>query len=383
MTIPSGEVKTLIILGSTGSIGRQTLDVVRAFPHRFRVLGLAAGWNTELLLEQAREFRPQYICHANGSSGLELFSELGSQPLSMEEMVALPEVDLVMVGTSGRAGLFPILEGIKHGKSLALANKEPIIMAGEFIVAEARRCGATLLAVDSEPSAIWQCLRGEDQEIRRIILTASGGPFRHRSAHDLAQVTREEALRHPTWRMGRKITIDSATLMNKGMEIIEAHWLFDVPYEKIEVVIHPQSAVHSMVEFVDGSVKGKISPPDMRLPIQYALTYPERWSNPNLPQFDPIGTGQLSFERLDAERFPCFRLAVEAGRLGGTYPTALAASDEVAVGLFLNNQIGFMEIPKLVEATLAAHRSTDHPTLEEVLAADAWAREFATSQVAA
>ena len=248
-------------------------------------------------------------------------------------------------------------------------------MAGEIIASEANRNGANILPVDSEHSAIWQCLNGETQPAARIILTASGGPFRHFSPAQLEEVTPEQALKHPSWQMGEKVTIDSATLMNKGLEVIEAHWLFDMPYDSITVIVHPQSIIHSMVEFIDGSIKAQLSCPDMRLPIQYALSYPERLPNPELPRLDWTGIRELTFEQPDFDTFPCPRLAIEAGRMGGTCPAVLCAADEAAVELFLSRAIKFTDIAILVEQVLQEHEAVAHPTLEEVLAADAWARE--------
>jgi 1-deoxy-D-xylulose-5-phosphate reductoisomerase len=373
-------MKRIVVLGSTGSIGRQTLDIIRAFPDRFQVLGLAAGSNLDLLAKQVAEFKPKFVYFVRGV-GDELISPNGWRYTTMEEMSVHPQTDIVMVATVGRMGLMSTLAAINARKPVALANKEVIIMAGNIVMAQAQRNGIEILPVDSEPSAMWQCMRGENKEVQRIILTASGGPFRTRPLHEMASVTQEEALNHPTWRMGRKITIDSATLMNKGFEVIEANWLFGVPMDHIEVVIHPQSIIHSMVEFADGSVKGQMGPPDMRLPIQYALSYPERWKNHGLPRFNPIEIGKLTFEPMEMQRYPCFRLALEAGRRGGTFPAVLAAADEVAVGMFLSHQISFAEIPKLVEAALGAHRAVQYPSLEDVLDADAWAREFVAKQV--
>jgi len=279
----------------------------------------------------------------------------------------------VVIAISGKAGLSPTLAAIRAKKSIALATKEVLVMAGGIITAEAKRHGVQIMPIDSEPSAIWQCLRGEEEGIARLILTASGGPFRHLSLDELKEVAPQQALAHPTWRMGPKVTIDSATLMNKGFEAIELSWLFDVPIEDIEIVIHPQSIIHSMVEFVDGSIKAQLSPPDMRLPIQYALFYPERLPN-KLPHLDLSNISALTFEPPDLERFPCLKLALEAGRKGGTYPAVLSAADEVAVTLFLEELIGFLDIPKLVAEALEEHQSTPHPSLEDVLAADAWAR---------
>ncbi len=372
-------MKGLVVLGSTGSIGKQTLDIVRSLPDRFKVLGLAAGNNLELLASQVEEFKPEMVYHLGGVRE-DLLPPNGWRYTPMDEMVLHPEADAIMVGTVGREGLYPTLAALNARKNVALANKEVIVMAGNIVMAEAARNGVEILPVDSEPSAMWQCMRGEDKEILRILHTASGGPFRKRPLGELDGVTPEEALAHPTWTMGRKITVDSATLMNKGMEVIEANWLFGVPIDKIEVVIHPQSIIHSMVEFADGSVKAQLGPPDMRLPIQYALSYPARWENPTLPRLNPTEVAQLTFEELDLKRYPCFALAVEAGRKGGTYPVALAASDEVAVLRFLDRKIGFGDIPKIVESTLSAHESVQYPSLEDIIDADQWAREFAARQ---
>jgi 1-deoxy-D-xylulose-5-phosphate reductoisomerase len=366
-------IKRLAILGSTGSIGQQTLDVVRSFPDRFQVVGLGGGRNAALLAKQIEEFEPKLISGESASSPAGLRSSK-YELLSPEELAAHPDVDLVVMAISGKAGLDPTLAAIRAKKSIALATKEVLVMAGGIITAEAKRYGSQILPIDSEPSAIWQCLRGEEQGIARLILTASGGPFRHLSTEELKKVTPQQALEHPTWRMGSKITIDSATLMNKGFEAIELSWLFDVPFTNIEIVIHPQSIIHSMVEFVDGSTKAQLSPPDMRLPIQYALFYPERLPN-KLPHLDLSSTSTLTFEPPDRGKFPCLRLALEAGEKGGTHPAVLSAADEVAVALFLDERIGFMDIPRLVAEALEGHQSTTHPSLEDVLAADVWARE--------
>jgi 1-deoxy-D-xylulose-5-phosphate reductoisomerase len=369
-------VKRLAILGSTGSIGRQVLEVVRSFPDRFQVVALAGGKNTSLLAQQTQEFSPELIFAQNPDDHV----VRGARYLSLEEIASHPDVDLVVIATSGRAGLMPTLSAIHSGKTIALANKETLVMAGGVVIAEAHRHGVAILPIDSELSAIWQCLQGEERgQVARIILTASGGPFRNYSREELARVTREEALKHPTWRMGGKVTIDAATLMNKGLEVIESHWLFDIPFDHIEAVLHPESIVHSLVEFADGSVKGVLSPPDMRLPIQYALSYPERWPNLDLPRLDLAQVHCLNFEPIDIDRFPCFELAVEAGRKGGTYPAVLCAADEVAVELFLQNKLGFLEMAKLVESVLSQHRGVSQAGLEDILAADAWAREIAKS----
>ena len=365
-------MKGIAVLGSTGSIGRQTLDVVRALPEEFKVVALAAGRNHELLAEQVREFHPLMVW-ADGEAAPQNWGN-GASFTAMEKMAADPEVDVVMVATTGRAGLGPTLEAIRHGKAVALSNKEVIVMAGELLNEAARHAGAAILPVDSEPSAIWQCMRGEDQPVSKLIITASGGPFRKRPLDELASVTPEEALKHPTWVMGRKITIDSSTLMNKGFEVIECHWLFQMPWDRIEVVVHPQSVIHSMVEFADGSVKAQLGPPDMRLPIQYALMYPDRVANDTLPKFDPIQHSSLTFEQMDLERYPAFKTAVDAGRAGGTFPAVLSAADEEVVHLFLKGQIGFSDINRLVCEVLDSHESSRESSIEAVLAADDWAR---------
>jgi len=375
----------LALLGSTGSIGTQTLEVVRAFPQRFQVVGLAAAYNRERLARQVQEFHPRWVSFC-GEAPLPGVAPGQVAYLPLEEMASHPEVDLVVVATAGRAGLVPTLAALAAGKRVALANKEVLVMAGGLVMAQAQRHRAELIPVDSEHSALWQCLRGEAiNQVARLLITASGGPFRDYSPQALAEVTPEQALAHPTWRMGPKVTIDSATLMNKGMEVIEAHWLFSIPWERIQVVIHPQSLIHSLVEFQDGSVKAQMSPPDMRLPIQYALSYPERWPNPGLPRLSLEAVGSLTFQSLDVERFPCFRLALEAARQGSTYPAVLCAADEVAVGLFLERRLGFGDIPRLIQAALEAHQpaSAAPPTVEEVLAADAWAREWSPRWVGA
>ena len=362
-------------MGSTGSIGRQTLDIVRAFRDEFEVVGLAAGLNLELLAAQIEEFQPRHVCCAYQEQRSLLPPNVTFTP--MEQMVCQPEVELVMVATIGSAGLVPTLRALENGKAVALANKEVIIMAGELVKSLANSDGAALLPVDSEPSAIWQCLQGESEPVRRIIITASGGPFRTSPLEEMEAVTPERALEHPTWKMGRKITVDSATLMNKAFEVIEAHWLFDVPWDKIEVVVHPQSIVHSMVELADGSVKAQLGPPDMRLPIQYSLFYPTRLENQQIPRLDTGATRSLTFEPLDPQRYPCFNLAVEAGKKGGTYPAVLSAADEVAVECFLDRKIGFMDIHRTVETVLEDHNPSSGSCLEEIQAADHWARERA------
>ncbi len=372
-------VKRLAILGSTGSIGQQTVDVVRTFPHRFHIVGLTAGENIDLLARQINEFKPRFVYYKNcrQDQKQDRLADAKYKLLSLEEIAGHPDVDVVVVATSGKLGLSATLAAIKAGKTVALANKEALVMAGEIITGLANLHGAQILPIDSEHSAIWQCLNNEKQPAAQLILTGSGGPFRNYSLAQLKKVTVEEALNHPSWRMGRKITIDSATLMNKGLEVIEAHWLFNMPYENINVVIHPESIIHSMVEFRDSSVKAQLSCPDMRLPIQYALAYPDRLSNPKLPRLDWSSISNLSFEQPDLYKFPCLRLAIEAGEKGGTYPAVLCAADEMAVGLFLAQRIKFVDIAKLIEQALEQHQPITSPSLEEILVADDWARQKA------
>jgi 1-deoxy-D-xylulose-5-phosphate reductoisomerase len=366
-------IKRVVVLGSTGSIGQQTLEVIGAFPERFCVVGLAAGQNTGLLAEQVRQFHPRFVyCQDEGAPAS--LSDEGCERLELAEMASHPDMDIVVIATSGKAGLGPTLAAVKAGKDIALANKESLVMAGEIITGEARLHGAQIRPVDSEHSAIWQCLEGETPSVSRLVLTASGGPFRHYTREQLEKVTAEQALGHPTWRMGKKVTVDSATLMNKGLEVIEAHWLFNMPFENIEVVIHPQSIVHSMVEFVDGSIKAQLGCPDMRLPIQYALSYPERLANQELPRLDWFRLSQLTFEQPDLDTFPCLRMAIEAGKRGGTWPAVVCAADEVAVELFLSRRIKFTDIARLVEQVLVKHQAMAQPALDDIMAANAWAR---------
>jgi 1-deoxy-D-xylulose-5-phosphate reductoisomerase len=375
------KVKKLAVLGSTGSIGRQTLDIVRALPERFRVIGLAAGDNLTLLYEQAQEFQPKFISYADSSGSKKTIRDrlasLDVKFLPLEEMAARSDVDIVVIATSGVAGLDAVLAAVKASKIIALANKESLVAAGEIVTAAAKKSKARVLPIDSEHSAIWQCLNGEKQAPRRIILTASGGPFLDYSPEQMAEITVAQALAHPSWKMGKKVTIDSATMMNKGLEVIEAHWLFGVPVAEVKVLIHRQSIVHSMVEFIDGSVKAQLSPPDMRLPIQYALSYPNRLPNTALPHFNWSNFADLTFLQPDMAKFPCLRLAIEAGKKGGTYPAVLCAADEVAVGLFLKEKIRFTDIPRIVSSVLDKHNNQRHPSLDDIKAADNWARKTA------
>jgi 1-deoxy-D-xylulose-5-phosphate reductoisomerase len=355
--------------------------VVGAFPNRFQLIGLAAGRNIDLLSLQVKEFHPKLISFQESKNKEQEMENLFPIPrpsfLELEEMASHPEVDLVVVATPGKEGLLPTLAAIRAKKSILLADKAVLVMAGEIVTSQASHYGVDILPLDSEHNAIWQCLKGEEQGIKSLILTCSGGPFRNYTRGELISVTPEEALKHPVWKMGRNITIDSATLMNKGMEVIEAHWLFNMPFENIEVIIHSESIVHSMVEFVDGLVKATLGPADMRLPIQYALFYPERVASPEFPKLDWRNIRSLTFEAPDFERFPCLKLAIEAGKRGGTYPAVLCAADEVAVELFLSHRIGFLDITEVVKRVINQHQAVSQPQLEEILTAWAWAKEYA------
>jgi 1-deoxy-D-xylulose-5-phosphate reductoisomerase len=372
------------LLGSTGSIGRQTLDVIRAFPEDFRVVALAARRNVSLLAEQVREFQPDFVaCTTDDPTTAALARELiPDVTVASDGLLAaatFPEADVVVAATSGLDGVVPTLAAIRDGKAIALANKETLVMAGHLVMPAARAAGVEILPVDSEHSALWQCLRGErTAEVRRLLVTASGGPLRRMSLAEMAGVTVEQALAHPTWQMGPKITIDSATLMNKGLEVIEAHWLYDMPYDRIEVVVHPQSIIHSMVEFVDESIKLQASLPSMHLPIQYALSYPRRLDRTGTKLARELrwpDVARLDFEAVDYDRFPCLRLAIEAGRQGGTAPAVLVGADEEAVALFLQGQIRLTEIATTIETVLARHTIVPEPGLEAVVAASEWARD--------
>jgi 1-deoxy-D-xylulose-5-phosphate reductoisomerase len=377
----------IAILGSTGSIGRQTLDVIRSLPDRFNVIALATGRNVTLLEEQAREFRPRLVYAGREAPYIRdriKDGEITAHWAEMDEMAAHPDVDVVVVATVGAAGLGPSLAAARAGKAIAIANKEVLVMAGHIMTAEAKRYGADLRPVDSEHSAIWQCLWGEQAEsVDRLIITASGGALRDMSDEELERVTAEQALRHPNWQMGKKITVDSATLLNKGLECIEAHWLFGVPYERIDVVLHRESIVHSLVEFVDGSVKAQLGVPDMRLPIQCALTYPDRLPGASVPRLDLTMIGNLSFGIPKRNRYPCLALTLEAGRRGGTSPAVLAAADEIAVGHFLTGHIRYFDIARVIEDTLGADHHVGNPSLEQVIEADQRARAFAEDWVKA
>jgi 1-deoxy-D-xylulose-5-phosphate reductoisomerase len=386
-------VKQLSILGSTGSIGRQCLSVVESLPGRFGVVALAAGGNLEELAGQIARHQPELVSVADAQRAAELSHLLDEKKVARKPEIHHGREGMLAVGTHLRAdvvvsaavgvvGLEATYEAVKLGKLVALSNKEVLVAAGELVLAAAKKAGRELLPVDSEHNALHQCLRGGMQaEVRRLVLTASGGPFRKTPLAQLADVTPEQALAHPNWRMGNRITIDSATMMNKGFEVIEAHWLFGVPPEQIDVVIHPQSTIHSMVEFVDGSVLAQLGPTDMRMPIQYALTYPERVAS-NQVALDWTKLKRLDFEKASTRRFPCLRLAREAMRKGGTHPCALNAADEVAVSAFLDRRLPFLGIPEVIERVLARTARGRVERLEDVLTADAEARRTAQEEVA-
>lgn len=381
-------MKKLIIFGSTGSIGSNTLNIVAQFPDRFKVVGLTAGWNGAKLEQQIREFRPRIVSLASEQAAADLRKRC--QDLKIEILWGLegaiavathPEGDLAVSGIVGAAGLIPTLSAIKSGKDVALANKETMVMAGEIIRLEATRQGVRILPVDSEHSAVFQALSGHRREdVRRIILTASGGPFLNTPLSKCRDVTPQQAVRHPNWNMGAKISVDSATLMNKGLEVIEARWLFDFPPDRIDILIHPQSIVHSMVEYIDGSVLAQMGIPDMRCPIAYALSYPERLPL-NLKPLDLAAVGSLTFMKPNRKQFPCLGLAYEALQKGGTMPSVLNAANEEAVSAFLREEIGFLEIPKVVQKTIEAHDPQKISSLEDVIAADGWARARAREYV--
>jgi 1-deoxy-D-xylulose-5-phosphate reductoisomerase len=376
-------MKRIAILGSTGSIGQSALAVVDAHPDRLAVVGLAAGGNADRLADQIGRYRPRVAAMATGAALDRLrqngpFADVTLAGPGSEGLVAVathPEVDVVLCASSGTDGLDAVLAAIEHRKTIAIANKEVLVMAGGIVTEAARRHGVTILPVDSEHNAIHQCLRGcSAGDLKRLILTASGGPFRGRTAAQLSDVSAADALQHPTWRMGRKITIDSATLMNKGLEVIEAHWLFGVAAAQIDVVIHPQSVVHSMVELMDGSVIAQLGITDMRLPIQYAFSYPDRWST-SLPTLNLAGAGRLDFDVPDTEAFPCLRLAYRALQAERSLPVVLNAANEVAVALFLERRLAFTSIAQVIEETMNAHLPVGVVSLAQVREIDRWARE--------
>lgn len=384
-------MKKLALIGSTGSIGRQTLEVAEFLRDEIEVYGLTAHQRYDLLIEQVRKFQPQCVVLSNPVNFAKLSSELNGWqgrlligPEGLIELATDPAVDLVVSAAVGVAGLIPTMAAVKAGKEVALANKETLVVAGGIIMEEVKKRNVRLLPVDSEHNAIFQCLMGQNPaELKYIYLTASGGPFREASPAQMERVSPEDALAHPTWKMGGKITIDSATLMNKGLEVIEAHWLFGVNYDRIKVVIHPQSIVHSLIEMVDGSLLAQLGPADMRLPIEFALTYPQRRNNP-FSRLDLLACGRLEFFPPDFHRFPCLELAYEAGRTGGSMPAVMNAANEEAVNLFLKGIIGFMDIPRMVDAVMGEHHKDGiltGPSLEAIMEVDGWARDRVKSRI--
>ena len=377
-------MKNISILGSTGSIGQSTLAVVEQFPERFRVVALAAGNNIELLEKQTRQFKPAVVAVVAEESAarlknrcIDLKVRIVSGVEGMIEVATAEEADLMISAIVGTAGLVPTWAAIRAGKDIALANKEALVTAGELVMAEARAKGVSLFPVDSEHSAIFQCLQaGANKDIRRLILTASCGPFRGFSKKDLAKATLAQALNHPNWSMGKKITIDSATLMNKGLEVIEARWLFDIAPDKISVLVHPQSIIHSMVEYHDGAVVAQLGMPDMKGPIAYALSYPERLPDVS-PALDLASVGTLTFEEPDRSRFPCLEYAYAALKAGGTMPAVLSAANEIAVKYFLEEKIGYHDIARVIKTTMDAHTPSRVKSIEDALKADLWARQEA------
>ncbi|WP_110929446.1 1-deoxy-D-xylulose-5-phosphate reductoisomerase [Bacillus massiliglaciei] len=376
-------MKYISLLGSTGSIGEQTADVVRAHPDQFRIVALSAGKNIDLVRKQIQEFRPELVSVQTKEGRDILKSEFAGQGITflygeegMRETAVFGKASILINAVLGSVGLHPTLEAIRAKKDIAIANKETLVTAGHLVMAEAEKAGISLLPVDSEHSAIFQALQGEkEKNIERLIITASGGSFRDRSREELSGVTVEQALNHPNWSMGAKITIDSASMMNKGLEVIEAHWLFDMPYEKIDVLLHRESVIHSMIEFHDSSVMAQLGTPDMRVPIQYALTYPDRLPLARKHRLNLADIGKLHFEEMNVKRYPCLQFAYDAGKIGGTMPTVLNAANEAAVAGFLAGQISFLEIESMIEEALNKHEVTASPNLEVIQHVDKETRQ--------
>ena len=382
-------MKKIAILGSTGSIGTSTLAVAEQFPDRFKVVAIAGGNNSKLLESQIRKFKPSLAAIGDAKAAESLRKKCNDMPVrivsgveGMIEVATAEDADITVSAIVGTAGLVPTIAAIQAGKDIALANKEVLVTAGELVMAECRRWNVRLFPVDSEHSAIFQCLHsGQRGDVKRLILTASGGPFRNHSKGDLAKVRLAEALKHPNWSMGRKITIDSATLMNKGLEVIEAHWLFGMAPEQIKVLVHPQSIVHSLVEYRDGSVVAQLGMPDMRGPIAYALSYPERLPDVS-PGLDLASIATLTFQEPDRDLFPCLGYAYDALKAGGSMPAVLSAANEVAVRYFLEEKIGFLDVPRILKFVMEAHTPVTFRAVDEVLKADLWARREAEKIIA-
>ncbi|MBM32378.1 MAG: 1-deoxy-D-xylulose-5-phosphate reductoisomerase [Chloroflexi bacterium] len=359
--------KKIVILGSTGSVGTQCLEIIRNFPDDFSVLGLSAGKNFKLLKEQVQEFSPKYFFIENYDQNIE-----EAKKISLEEMVTLEDVDLVVMALSGSIGLVPVHEAVNSGKTIILANKESMVMAGKMLVEKAKLTGATILPVDSEPSAIWQCMMGERKNISKLILTASGGSLRNYSINELKNISPELVLKHPTWNMGAKITVDSATLLNKAFEVIESSNLFSVPLNNIDVLIHPESIVHSLVEFIDGNLKALLSIPDMRFPIQYAMFFPDRKANVELPECNLAELGSLNFSPVIPGKYPLFDMAMSIAQNNNSLMSVLVGADEAVVDLFINGKIKFLDMNYLIEKTIQSHQSIKNPSLEDIKNASEW-----------
>ena len=375
-------MKKITLLGATGSIGLQTIEVIKQHPNKFKLYAMAFGRNIDKAIPVINECKPEKIVVQDIETKKKLHNFLSHNPTilvgqeGMVEVSCEQKVDILVNAIMGSVGLQATLHAIRHKKQIAIANKETLVTAGHLVMSEARRYGVKLLPVDSEHSAIFQCLNGESaKEVNKIILTASGGSFRNLTRQDIANVTVEDALNHPNWNMGAKITIDSATMMNKGLEVIEAHWLFNMPYEQIEVILHKESVIHSMVEFLDHSVIAQLGSPDMKVPIQYALTYPERLGLPQTKRLDLVEIGKLHFATMDQTRFPCLRMAYDAGNIGGTMPTVMNAANEVAVGLFLEGKITFLQIESAIQSAMEKHNVIKSPDLETILAVDQQTRK--------
>ncbi len=374
-------MKRVVILGSTGSIGVNTLKVIQDHPDQFQVVGLAAGSNVEKLAEQVQTFRPRWVA-VGQASRVRAFQEwvpaqreIGVGEEGIAELASKEGVDLVIVAITGAAALKPVLAAVAKGRAIGLANKETLVMAGQLVMEEASRRGARIVPIDSEHSAIFQCLRGHPkEEVRKILLTTSGGPLKDVPAENFSSLTKNQVMNHPRWKMGPKITVDSATMMNKALEVIEARWLFGVEVDRIEILVHPEAIVHSMVEFIDGSVLAQLGVTDMRIPIQYAMTYPDRLAS-TLPPLNLVELKSLTFEAPKRAKFPCLDFGYSAARAGGTVPAVLNAANEACVRAFLEDGLTFAQIPVLIESVIGRHRPVPHPTLEQILEADAWAHE--------
>ncbi len=373
-------MKRIVVLGSTGSIGVNTLKVVADHPKEFQVIGLAAHSNAQLLSQQVRQFRPKFVALQDAARYRELQSSLNGSRCKVlvgqdgvAEVAAAPGADCVVVGITGAAALKPTLAAIAKGRAIGLANKETLVMAGELVIQQAKSHKAQIIPIDSEHSAIFQCLQGHRlSQVRRILLTTSGGPLKDIPFKDFHKLTKQQVMNHPRWKMGPKITVDSATMMNKALEVIEAHWLFGMPVDRIEILVHPEAIIHSLVEFIDGALLAQLGITDMRIPIQYALTYPGRLSS-SWPALDLVGIGRLTFEAPNRQKFPCLNFGFEAARKGGTFPAVLNAANEACVRAFLEDGLSFVEIPSLIEGVLRRHKNHPNPTLEDILQADAWA----------